>query len=345
LENAVNLIIYDKTGVHLGEFVDAEFKSASWRLGQTGQALYAFSPQGAKVSRSNLRPGNRALIKFGDGLPNWGGVLDWPIALASGKDIDITFYEADRLLSWRVTGQNEVFSSTATGAIVSALIQNANAAYATGVYVGDIYSGGTAQSRDYHYIPLLEAIRSMQSESGYDYAVVPVVANGKLVFDLYWYERRGTDRRDEILLAEGKNIGEISVSEQGPVYNRIITIGKGDDWGTDRPVKFANDGDSQSRYGLRVSPRFYLDISDEMTLQAISDALLETAKEPYVRMTLYGVTNDEPAPFSTYHVGDIVTLQALQTYDEFSYDITARILSRQREADGTCTLEIEQWRD
>lgn len=343
--NVVTLKIYDKTGASIGEFKDAEFLSALWRLGNTGDARYRFSPKGAKATRSNLRPGNRALIQFGDGLPDWGGVLDWPINLGSGQDIDVRFYEADRLLDWRVTNQNEVFSSTVAGSIISTLVQNANAAYATGIFMGDVYSGGTAQTRDYHYLPLLEAIRKLKKESGYDYGIVPSIASGKLVFDLYWYERRGTDRRDDLILIEGANFGTISVSEQGPVFSRVFVVGKGDDWSSNRLVVFAEGVDSRSRYGLRESPVFYLDIDDETTLQAIADALLDAAKEPYVRATLYGVTNDEPAPFADYHVGDILTLQALQTYGEFSYDIPVRILARERGADGTCTLEVEEWRD
>lgn len=344
MENVVNLTMYDKAGACLGEFVDAEFRSAVWRLGRTGSATYRFSPKGPKATRSNLRPGNRALIEFGDGLPDWGGVLDWPINLGSDQDIDVTFYEADRLLDWRVTGQNEGFSSTATGAIVEALVQNANAAYATGVFMGDVYSGGTAHTRDYHYIPLLEAVRNLKSESGYDYAVVPAMASGKLVFDLYWYEQRGTDREDELALIQGANVGQVLVREQGPIYNRIVAVGKGDDWSSNRLVVFAEDLASRSLYGLRESPRFYLDIDDETTLQAIVDALLAGAKDPYVRLTLNGVTDDEPAPFARYHVGDILTLQALQDYGEFSYDIPVRILARERLADGTCSLEVKQWR-
>jgi hypothetical protein len=343
MNNAVILTIYDKTGACLGEFKDAEFQSALWRLGQTGVAKYAFSPGGGKVTRSNLRPGNRALIEFGDGLPDWGGVLDWPINVASEQDIGITFYEGDRILGWRVSGQNEVYSSTAVGAIVSALVENANATYQTGLYMGDVYGGGTAQSRDYHYTSLLEAVRGLQDESGFDYAVVPAVVGGKLVFDLYWYERRGTDRRDELALIEGANFGTISASEQGPVYNRFIVIGKGSDWNENRPVKVSEDAESRSRYGLREAPKLYLDISDETTLQAIADALLAGAMNPYVRCTLQGVANEEPAPFANYHVGDILTLQALQTYGEFAYDFPVRILSRSRLADGTCTLEVERW--
>jgi hypothetical protein len=343
--NAITLTLYDKSGSSLGEFIDAEFKSALWRFGRTGTASYSFSPKGSKTSRSNLRPGNRALIKFADGLPDWGGILDWPIILGSGRDVEISFYEADHLLDWRVSGQNEVFSGTVTGAIISALMQTANATYATGIYMGDIYSGGTAHTRDYHYVPLLDAIRDLHNESGYDYAVMPVLVNGKLVFDLYWYESRGTDRRDNLALIEGVNVGEISVAEQGPIYNRIIVIGKGDDWSSSRPVKFAESTESRSYYGLRESPKFYLDIDDATTLQAIADALLAASEWPYVRMTLTGVTDDDPAPFSTYHIGDILILEALQTYGEFSYNIPVRILARERLADGTCTLEVEEWRD
>lgn len=340
--NVVILSLFAKTGAALGELVDAEFKSALWRLGQTGVAKYSFAPKGNRVARSNLRPGNRALIQFDDGLPDWGGVMDWPINLASDRDIDVTFYEGDRLLDWRASGQNELYSSTAVGEIVAALVESANASYPTGISMGDVYDGGTAQTRDYHYRVLLEAIRQLRGESGHDYAVVPVLTGGKLLFDLNWYERRGTDRRDELALIEGANVGTVSISEQGPVYNRVIVIGKGDDW-VNRPVKFAESAESISLYGLREGPKLYLDIADETTLQAIADALLAAAAQPYVRATLQGVMNLEPAPFANYHVGDILTLRALQTYGEFSYDVPARILSRSRLADGTCTLEVEQW--
>ena len=337
----VEMMIFDSSGKKLADAA-VDLQSVSWRWGQTGQAKFSVDYGNPVATVEYLQIGNRMLLRFANGLPDWGGVIALPRSRqASG--IGLTAYEGDRLLDWRVTGKEELLSSS-PGGIVSSLLSGANERHPTDVGMGDVYEGGF-QSREYNYDSLLAAVCGLAT--GYDYAVVPVYQQGQLRFALNWYQRRGRDLRGSVLLAEGNddghNVGQVTLDEQGPVYNRVIVVGGGTAW-ADRPVVVVDDLDSQYLYGLREHV-IISSITDTITLQALAQAALDEAKHPRGRATLSEVTNRSPALFSSYDIGDIVRLQAFLDRGEWAFDGPVRVLARSWTPAGTCTVEVEEWRD
>ncbi len=332
----IQLLLCNRNGWQIAE-ADVDLKSVSWRLGQTGQAKFSLSYNNPAALTDNLLPGNRVLLQFQNGLPDWGGVIDLPRS-RDGYTISLTAYEGDYLLGWRATDMMSEHVD-APGAIVASLLSTANSASPTGITMGDQFTGGS-QTRAYHYDALLASVRDLSA--GYDYAVVPSYQSGRVQFLLHWYSRRGLDRRNSVLLAE-QNYDGIRLEEQGPIHNRVYAIGAGTTW-TERPVVVVEDLDSQYLYGLREHAIIKSSISDEDTLEELAQAALDEAKAPRSRATLTGVTDREPAPYARYHVGDIVTLQAFSDRGEWAFDSPVRVLAREWTSAGHCTVEVEEWR-
>jgi hypothetical protein len=335
----VQLTIRDKQGFELVE-IEGALRSVLWRLGQTGMLEVFFPFTDAKVTRANLLPGNRVLAQFSSALPTWGGVLDFPLGL-TGEGVSISAYEGERLLEWRVSGKVESYSATVPGAIAEGLLETANATRDTGVAARNVYAGGDAQTRWYRYENLLGGIRTLAIESGLEYAVVPVLSNGRVTFALDWHQELGDDKRDDVALVEGKNVGKATMDEQGPVYNQVLLV---NDW--DEVPVIVEDGASRVDYDLRQLAKVYVDVDDTDTLQAIAEALLAEWSQPHVRGRLEGVSDLAPGRYRDYHVGDIVTLRARQNAGrDWVFDAPVRILSRQWNPGQGCSLEVEQWRD
>ena len=336
----VEAMIFDSGGGKIDD-LSIDLQGCLWRLGRTGRATFGISYADDKATSENIRPGNYFLLQFANGLPDWGGVIDFPLSRRPDGLI-VAAYEGDRMLDWRVSDADTVFSSTAPGAIAQALVQTAKSNYPLPIAIGDISPSGS-QTHEYHYDPLLQEVRGLAA--GYDYAVTPAYQDGALTFYLHWYERRGADRRSTVYLIEGHNVGEVNLDEQGPVYNRIIAIGSGVTW-ADRPVVTVDDLDSRYQYGLREYAKVYLDVNDEATLEEKASALLADMKHPRARGTLTNVVDEDPAGFADYGVGDIVTLQAfLDAGEDWVFDGPVRVLSREWSPAGNCTLEVEEWRD
>jgi len=333
--------IYNKSGNFITE-IDGNLRSVSWRLGEIGIAQAGFAYTNSKATPYNLRTGNLLLIEFANGFPDWAGAIDFPL-LRDDSGIGITAYQGQHLLGWRDTATVAIFSATPPGEITEALILAANALAPTGITIQDLYAGSSF-TRDYHVENLLTAIDGLAADSGYEYEIAPTRIKNKLFLDLYWKERAGIDRRDEVALVQGgldANVGTVSISEQGPCYNHITVIGAGDDWAS-RPIKTAVDIESISKFGRRELSILRLEIADETTLQAIADEKLAVHKEPPVRLSLGNVTSSGPGLYSQYHVGDIVTVQALQSRGEWSFTGPARLIAREWAAGGTCSLIAEE---
>jgi hypothetical protein len=335
---STQVTIYSSAGRRLTE-IEADLQSVLWRLGETGSMSLT---AGFETTPAILRPGNRVAVTFSSGLQDWGGVIDFP-RRRHGSGLEIQAFEGDRLLSWRLTSKIATFSSSAPGAIVEALLTTANTISATGIVIGGIYESGS-HTRDYHYNPLLDAIRGLREDSGHDYVVMPHLVGTTLYLELEWLERRGADRRDDVALSMGQNVGTVDMNEQGPVHNHILAVGGSTDWAS-VPIGEAEDPDSQDLYGVRQLAKFYFDTDDQDTLDDIAEALLDELAYPRVRATLGGVTDKAPGASSSYVVGDIVTLRAFQDMGEWSYDGPVRVISQQWNPDETCTVEVEEWRD
>lgn len=333
--------LYSHAGAKLAD-TDYYIKSVLWRLGNMGTAELSADYTNPNATKRYLRPGNRLLLQFSNGLPDWGGVLGLPRS-RNDTGVSITAYEGEKLVSIRATDRNETYSTMAPGSIAESIVEAANLREPTGMLMGDVVASGS-QTRSYHYENLLDAIIDLSV--GYEYAILPTVVDGEIRFYLQWYETYGSDRRDEVLLFEGQrgNVGSAVVDEQGPIWNRVIVAGKGN-WDETHPVAIAEDAASINEFGLRELPKVYAEISDEDTLQEIADGLAVDFAWPRNHVRLTYVINADPARFKEYHVGDIVTVHAHVGRGDWEFNAPVRILSRKWVPAGYCTIEGVEWRN
>jgi hypothetical protein len=327
--------IYNNLGASPVEIIPA-LERVSWRLNETGEAVFSIPYEAAGPDIIKL--GNRVLIEFSNGLPNWGGVIDVPLGQRD-NGISVKAAQADRLLSWRYTGGTEAYIDT-RGNVAGDIVTAANATHPTGLVSYEIESAGETMTLVHHYTQLLSAIRDLTDAQDYD--ILPVIVGGQLQLRLYWYEERGSDKSDTVLLEHGKNVTACALDWVGSLSNYITVVGGSGDW-SGRTVKTSSDSDSINAYGRREKVLITSDISDATTLQAVADAYLAANKDPHVQATLTAVDRP-PAEFEDYDVGDIVTLAAYLNRGNWAFQGDVRIISRQWNAtDDTCTLEVKQW--
>lgn len=333
-------IVGNKSGAQLAE-LSPGIGPISWRLNKVGKVSFSLAITDSKTIRDNLRFGNRVLIEFDNGLPNWGGVLD-PPRKWDGARIKCTAYSAAHLFKHRITGKNKLFSGSSVGAIFKALIEETNLIEDTGVEIGSIYGGGTGHSPDYHYKKLLDIFQKSLTErmSNSDYDFIPSLSSGRIIFTANFYDTKGSDKTN-FALVQGRNITKMRLTEQGPILNYWDVAGEGVDWTDDRIDSNAQDSNSIKVYGLRQGGRVYVDVSIQATLDENAISLKNEFGNPFNIFELE-VANKDPAQFGDYDLGDTITLLA-PDYGFDGIDTTARILDRSFNPEsGLCSLVVQE---
>jgi len=338
--NAVQCLIFDRYGALLAE-VEPEIEYAYWRLNNVGRAKFSLPYADPKCTQDNLRPGNRLLLRFGNGLPDWGGVIDLPRRRTSAG-VTVQAYTGEWLLGWRYTVKGRYFSSAAPGYIFDTLISEENVEYPTGIIPYSYYGAGTARTIEYHYHQLLKRCRDLARLTGNDFQIAPHYEDGALIFRSYWYERRGADLSGQVQLIEDVN-ADIVLDEQGPIVNRVLLAGSGSTWGSERIDAMAEDAASWAEYGYREWASVQGGVEQQATLDANAEALLAEMAYPRDRFSIYAL-DKAPATFAAYGVGDIVGAQAFFKSREFCYDGAVRVVAREWTSWNVCRLEVEVWR-
>jgi hypothetical protein len=333
------VLLFDRSGGILAE-IEPDLESVAWRLNNVGRARFAMAWDDPKCTRDNLRFGNRALIQFDNGLPDWGGVIDTPRKRRHGL-ITVTAYTGERLLDWRVTARSRYFTAALPGTIFETLIGEENDEWQTGVTVGSAYGAGTPRTIEVHYHDLLQRIRDLARLTGHDFAVLPVYADGTLSFQAHWYERRGSDKRESVWLLDGANASGARLDEQGTLANRVITIGDGTSW-TERPIGEAEDTASRDEYGYREYAEVQAGVVEQATADANAEEVVATMAWPLNRVTL-SAANKAPGEFARYDVGDIVKAVLFVDNPEWYFESPVRVIGREWRPDETCRLEVEEW--
>jgi len=338
----VQVLVFRSTGALLAE-IEPDLTSAKWALNRPGKAEFSMPYSDSKCTRDILRPGNWLLLRFACGLPDWGGVIEFP-RRRTRNGVGVTAWSGERLLDWRVSGKDMHFEGMAPGAVFQYAIELENAEHATGIDVGNIYAGGTVQTMRYHYYDLLRRAQELARLTGEDFAVLPRLLGGQLSFLAHWYGQRGRDLSGSVLLAEDKNVVDATLDEQGPVANRVIFIGDGVEWDDNRPVAIVEDAESIEQYGYREYSEFRAGTTVTGMLEANAAAVLETKKQP-AKMFSLTVTDEEPGRFASYGIGDIVHATLfVRGGDEWGYDDPVRVIARQWAPDHTCILEVAEAR-
>lgn len=330
------ILVADRAGRLIGE-LDAEVEGVAWKLSDYGQARFTLPRR--EGMEALLRPGNRVLIQFGNGLPDWGGVLDLPRKWRNGQ-VGVVAYSGERLFMDRVTGRGRYFTNVTAGQIFAALIREAAP---MGVEVGEVWMGGGLHSPDYHYRGLYDVFT--KSLSGRieqaDWGVATYLREGHIVFRANYYERRGVDHGRACVLAGGVNLVDETLQEQGTIKNEWFLAGAGSGWGVDnRLYATVKDTDSEARYGLRQGGEVRVDVSVQGTLDSQVAGMLEESREPRGIVDLAAL-DLAPARWWQYDVGDTVWLEI---YDAGfgGYGSSVRIRAREfLPGRGWCSLVVE----
>lgn len=334
------VLVADRFNRILAE-IEPQIGPVVWRLNDVGKAEISLSLNDDKLTEDNLQFGNRLLIEFDNGLPDWGGVIDPPRRWEYGI-VTVAAYSGESIFGYRITDKGRYFSGAQVGTIFKNLIDEANAVYDMQIQVGEVWDGGDGHSPDYHFKDLLTIFKSSLTNrlSDADFYVEAGQDGGMVTFTANIYERRGTDKPG-VVLVEGENLTNIRLVEQGSIINSWTMIGEGSGWGADRLYTTSYDADSIADYGLREKSMIYSDVSLLPTLEIHAENALAEHKDPHNMLELTA-TDEDPAKFADYDVGDRVRV-ILNTYGFDGYDHMVRIWGREYDAgSGLCKLVVRE---
>lgn len=328
------------SGRQLAE-IESEIGEVSWVLNGIGRVSLTMPYTEPKCTPTNLESGNRLRLSFDVGLPDWGGVFDFPQTQTTAG-VEVTGYTGAKLLDWRVSPKGRYFDQASAGYIFQKRIEEANDVWQTGLQFLTAYPGGAPRTLEDHYHDLYRRLQDLVRLTGGDFAISPVLADGHLSFWASWLERQGSNKAGQVLLVEGQNVIEPRLSRVGPIANAIYTIGEGSTWGEERLVGFAKDDASIARYGYRQYAEVQGGVKEQTTLDANAEELLASLAEPRKRFTV-PVMDEAPAGFARYDVGDVVTLQCFLASSAWSFDGPVRIRARSWRGGDLCRLEVEEY--
>lgn len=343
MSNAIDTLLFDKYGlneVHITPTVD----SVVWRLNNTGVARLFMPYSDPLCTPERLALGNRALIRFASGLPDFGGVIDVP-RIRTETGVRFSIYTADRILSWRQTAKEESFTSVSPGGIAQRLVQAADSTRTTGVLAGAMQFSSAQRTETYNFTNVLSAIQRLARQSGEEFVVLPVYTGGKLSFEFHWSVLLGTDLTLSTTLVEGQNIETpIELTEQGPIASETRAAGGGaggSSW-SDRLVGSSSSDASAARYGYREYTEIVTGVFDQATLDETADALLNGLSHSRKHFKVLA-TDKGPSPFDTYDIGDRVTVHAFLERGDWAFEGAVRVEGRSWDASNACRLEVIEW--
>jgi hypothetical protein len=334
------VLIGDKSGTIIAE-IEPDITEITWRKNAVGKTRFSIARTDEKATGDNLKFGNRILIQFENGLPNWGGIIDPPRTWESGN-IVVDAFSGEKIFEFRTTGKERYFNGATIGEIYAALIGEANVVEHMGINLGDVWDGGSSHSPSYHYKKLLDIFQKslIKRLSNADFYVKAIEEAGKINFYADLYQSRGSDKT-QFALVQDKNLMPIKLKEQGPIINSWDVAGEGLGWGVERLTSSSEDGNSRDIYGLREGARVYSDVSLQSTLDEHAETLKEEFKDPYNIFTIKAA-NKTPALFGDYDIGDTIRLIVPDVGFDGT-DTTVRLITRTYDPqDGVCKLVVQE---
>ncbi len=336
----INVLIADVNNRILGEMACLVHK-VPWILNGIGEAKFSIARSDPLATEEFLRFGNRMLLQFDNGLPNWGGVIDTPRDWPEGA-IEFTAYGAEKLLFFRKTPRKQRFYQATVGAIYTALIQAANAIFPTGVRVGKVWYGGELHSPEYNLAGLGDVFTNeligKLVNGAWD--VTAYEDAGQIIFEANLYQQKGA-LKPNVALLQDVNVSVKGFAEQGPIINKFHTPGEGDSWDESRPIGAYEDTDSRKKYGLREGVEMLSDVSLQSTLDAVARNRTDQTSAP-VSVPDLRAANLAPALYSRYGLGDSPWLELPDYGFGGGFAGFARLLAREFvPSDGVCDLVLE----
>lgn len=334
----VVVLVGNPRGWLIGE-IDCSVMGVAWKLNDYGQARLRLSRAVASTMEPLLRPGNRLLIQFGNGLPDWGGILDLPRKWQTGV-VDLVGYSGERLLVDRVTGRDSRFVNVSAGRIFASLM---GAAAPSGITLGSVWDGPELLTMDFHYRSLYDIFqKSLGSQIGDgDWQVEAQLIEGQITFQAHFFNQRGTDHGRRVALLEGVNLADVVLQEQGPVVNEWLVAGAGSGWGDgERLYGTGRDEASVEAVGLRQRGLIRVDLDTQATLDQATAVALAEFKEPHSTLDLTAL-DLAPARYSQYDIGDSVWVELYETrFGDFESSV--RVVAREYFPQiGACSLVVE----
>lgn len=310
--------------------------SVTWRLSAPGDARIEIPSRNlAGFPYSATAPGGKLLIQL-DNLPAWAGVIE-PDREQDDKKLVLHAKSAEYLLKYRYTGPLlDYHSGASAGEIFHGLVDCANSLAPTGLRVVDVYTGGSAYQRSFHYANILDSITDLVAKSTQGYTVTGSMSRGRLQVRLDWLSRVGSDKSDMVTLQEGANMTPGSTRWKGGGIGAVTVVGKGHTW-TNRPVGCAHDDSVLNAYGYRMYALVDGEEDDANALADEASELLARLRSPHWRMTAE-VADTSPASFSDYAVGDTVRVIAYAGLP-WEFSGTGRIWTREWTPSGV-RLEV-----
>ncbi len=331
------LMVYgDANGRVRGE-LRGELDSAAWKLNSyaSAQILLARS----QTSEDAVRPGNRLIILFDNGLPAWGGVIDLPRPW-NGPQLTVTAYSAEWLMSVRRIRSGFAISGKPGDALLALLAeaaQDGGAVFRLG-YIEEVRDNDYAT--ELHDRNLFNAVQTAVGGRA-DFFVQPVLQRGRISFQINLLARRGIDRRRNVALEEGANLTRVTLNEQGPIVNQWTVNGFSSGWPNATTISAAAiDPQSISVHGVRQDVE--TDTSLDTTEAALAWAKLQLrATSDIQRITSFDALDRSPGRFAQYDVGDRLWTEL---YSQGFEAITGarRLIAREYLAEtNTCKLVTE----
>lgn len=334
---SVQVYVADLYGRVLAELT-VNIGPVSWQLNKTGKAVITLAKSDPKYTPDIVKLGNRVLIRFDNGLPDWGGTIEMPWTETPGT-MEMTCLSIENTLAYRTTKKNRWFYHASVGAIFTAVINEAQTFQSLGINLGHIWNGGGSHSPQYHFKKLLDLLqKSICAMEPCDFSFTPLLASGYLSFIGELWLQRGQDKTSSVVLLEGVNVSDPVMKWQGPVVNHFAAIGNGSTWGDERQTSIQEDVASIASWGLREDSGSYTGVTYSTTLDAYAATKVKQQAWPSRKVSL-SAANLAPALFADYDVGDWVRL----ILPSFTYDHSVRLLGREFDPmTGDCVVILEE---
>jgi len=273
-----------------------------WRLNEYCPNEFYIPYNVTGCTETNLAIGNFITVEFDNGLPMFGGIIDFP-RRRNSDGVSITAYNAERLFE---TMDIELNIGAATpGAIFAAAIDAMNEVDPTGIVMGNVYAGGSELPTGFRAQNAWNIITSTARNSGNEFYVYPDYENGLLTFRANWYAKMG---RDVTHLVRLDDSDIENLNEQGPVYTRVIVYGSGASW-SDKNDSGPVESDNPKLYGLKRQLQEVLATTNlQSQIDAIAARRIAQYQEPSHRISATLSAYD--SRLHDFFIGDTVKVES-----------------------------------
>jgi hypothetical protein len=245
----------------------------------------------------------------GELLPPWCGMIDAP--WIASLPVQATIYSLEYLMQLR-TPDSQITVTGEFETVLQQLIDMSNAFSTLNLRMGDLGDlPDGKQELKVMQTPLWGQLNDFAKRSGVEFAFRPTYDQNEPLL-IYLDAGRDIGVDTGILLHDGAraNIKLADASVNGPIWNRVIAIGKQSTAASQLKTKPIDDDDSISLYDLRSTV-----IQAGTTVQSVLDKAaqnyLNTMKDPSIK---FDILVDDPDIFPACRLGNTFDLHVSEVY-------------------------------